>query len=77
MGMDLDLGVLLVVVGHKHVLHRLLLLKDLDLVLYMIDMMGMGLVLRLDLLDQQLNYPNNRLLHLGILVIGMDMLLGL
>lgn len=65
MGMDLDLGVLLVVVGNKHVLHRLLLLKDLDLVLYMIYMMGMGLVLRLDLLDQQLNYPNNRLLNLG------------
>jgi hypothetical protein len=73
----MDLGVLLVVVGLQHVLHRLLILKDLDLVLYMIDMMGMGLILRLDLLDQQQNYPNNRLLNLGRLVIGMNMLLGL
>jgi hypothetical protein len=75
--MGMDLGVLLVVVGLQHVLHRLLILKDLDLVLYMIDMMGMGLILRLDLLDQQQNYPNNRLLNLGRLVIGMNMLLGL
>jgi hypothetical protein len=73
--MGMDLGVLLVVVGLQHVLHRLLIRKDLDLVLYMIDMMGMGLFLRLDLLDQQRNYPNNRLLNLG--VIGMNMLLGL
>lgn len=73
--MGMDLGVLLVVVGLQHVLHRQLIRKDLDLVLYMIDMMGMGLFLRLDLLDQQLNYPNNRLLNLG--VIGMNMLLGL
>jgi hypothetical protein len=73
--MGMDLGVLLVVVGLQHVLHRQLIRKDLDLVLYMIDMMGMGLFLRLDLLDQQLNYPNNLLLNLG--VIGMNMLLGL